>query len=145
MAQKRGDPYRNFNFLVDFGAGDPVGFCEVVLPEGSIAVVEYREGSDKLNVARKLPGRAHLGNVVLRRGFAGDLSLYAWWNGLRHGAQDFRAVRIELLSEDRSSTVAAWHLRRAWPVRIAFGPLRGLGDEVLVETLELAFDDFELE
>ena len=29
-----------------------------------------------------------------RRGFAGDLSLYAWWSGLRHGAQDFRAVRV---------------------------------------------------
>ena len=81
---------------------------------------------------------------MLRRGFAGDLSLYTWWNDLRHGAQDFRAVRIELLSEDRSSVVAAWLLHRAWPVRIAFGPLRGLGDEVLVETLELAFDDFEL-
>ena len=117
----------------------------------AIAVSLAREGATVI-VNGRAPGAVDEAVAAMKAetkgdviGFAGDLSLYAWWNGLRHGAQDFRAVRIELLSEDRSSAVAAWHLRRAWPVRIAFGPLRGLGDEVLVETLELAFDDFELE
>ena len=145
MAIRRDDPYRNFNFLVDLGAGDPLRFAEVLLPEGSIAVVEYREGGERSNGARKLPGRPHFANVVLRRGFAGDLVLYDWWNEIRNGGQDFRTVRIELQTEDHSQVVASWTLHRAWPARIAFGPLRGLGDEVLVETLELAFDTFELE
>jgi phage tail-like protein len=82
---------------------------------------------------------------VLRRGFVGDLGLYAWWNEIRNGLQDFRTVRIQLESEDHADVVASWLLRRAWPTRIAYGPLRGLGEEVLVETLELAFDSFELE
>jgi phage tail-like protein len=144
MATRRDDPYRNFNFLVDLGAGEPVRFAEVMLPEGSIAVVEYREGGERSNGARKLPGRPHFGNAVLRRGFAGDLSLYAWWSEIAKGVQDFRTVRIELQSEE-GDVVAAWKLHRAWPARLAFGPLRGLGDEVFVETLELALDGFELE
>jgi phage tail-like protein len=144
MATQRDDPYRNFNFLVDLGTGELVRFSEVLLPEGSIAVIEYREGGSKDNAARKLPGRPHFGNVVLRRGFVGDLSLYVWWNEIRNGGQDVRTVQIELQSEDRA-VVAAWRLHRAWPAQIAFGPLRGLGDEVLVETLELAFDSFEMD
>ncbi len=145
MATQRDDPYRNFNFLVDLGTGEPVPFEEVLLPEASVAVVEYREGGSKDNAARKLPGRPRFGNAILRRGFVGDLALYAWWNEIRNGGQDFRMVRIELQSEDRSAVVAAWLLRRAWPVRIAYGALRGLGQEVLVETLELACDSVELE
>ena len=145
MATKRDDPYGNFNFLVDLGTGEPVAFAEVVLPEATVEVVEYREGGSKDNASRKLPGRPRFGNVVLTRGFVGDLGLYTWWNEVRNGVQDFRTVRIELQSEDHASVVASWVLRRAWPTRIAYGPLRGLGEEVLVETLELTFDAFELE
>jgi len=145
MATQRDDPYGNFNFLVDFGAGEGVRFSEVVLPEGSVAVIEYREGGDKDNAARRLPGRPRFSNVVLRRGFTADLTLYAWWNEIRNGVRDFRDVRIELQSEDHAAVVASWRLRRAWPVRIAFGELRGFGDEALIETLELTFESFELE
>ncbi len=45
MAVQRDNPYLNFNFLVDLGLGDELGFSEVEVPSGEIEVIEYREGA----------------------------------------------------------------------------------------------------
>jgi phage tail-like protein len=146
MAVKRDDPYRNYPFSVDLGEGEPVGFAEVLLGTARIEVIEYREGADKLLEARKLPGRATTENVVLRRGITGDLDLYRWWDAVRNGDVNARrTVTISLHTEDRSGVVLTWRLLRAWPAAISFGPLRGLGQEVAVESLELAYERLELE
>jgi phage tail-like protein len=150
MAIKRDRPYRNFNFLVDLGtgetAGPDAGFEEVLLPEARIDVIEYRNGNDKANEVLKLPGLARYGNVILRRGLIGSLSLYQWWNEVRNGNTGAsRNVVISLQSEDHSQVVMTWKLLRAWPVRYkAFG-LSGKGQEVAMEELELAFERLEIE
>ena len=46
MAVQRDNPYPNFNFVVDIGLGDEIGFSEVDLPAGEIEVIEYREGNE---------------------------------------------------------------------------------------------------
>ena len=61
-------PYRNFNFRVEIDGIADVHFAEVEIPTAAIAVVEYREGGDRVSASRKLPGRASFGNVVLRAG-----------------------------------------------------------------------------
>jgi phage tail-like protein len=150
MAIKRDRPYRNFNFLVDLGtgetAGQDAGFEEVLLPEARIDVIEYRNGNDKANEVLKLPGLARYGNVILRRGLIGSLSLYQWWNEVRNGNTGAsRNVVISLQSEDHSQVVMTWKLLRAWPVRYkAFG-LSGKGQEVAMGELELAFERLEIE
>ena len=68
MAVQRDNPYLNFNFTVDIGVGDQLGFSEVEAPSGEIEVIEYREGADRVNTARKLPGRAKYPNVTLSAG-----------------------------------------------------------------------------
>jgi len=141
---RRRDPYLNFNFVVALGGEEAAGFSEVVLPEGRLDVVEYREGNEPASGARKLPGRVHYSNVVLERGITGNTELYDWWRAVRDGNLLRRDVVITLLDEARKP-VQAWVLRDAWPVRLAFGVLEGLGDEVAVETLELAYASYELE
>lgn len=143
MPTKRDNPYGNFNFLVELGGEAAAGFSEVELPEGRIEAIEYREGADR-GAARKLPGRVSYGNVVLRRGLTGGTELYDWWRAVRDGQLDRRDVSIVLLNEAREP-VATWQLRDAWPTRLAFGRLDGRGNEVLIETLELAHEGFELE
>jgi phage tail-like protein len=145
MAVERDDPYRNFPFVVDLGDGTELGFSEVLLGASRIEPVSYREGADPANEARKLPGRATTDNVVLRRGITGDLSLYRWWNATRNGEPNVRrVVLVHLLAEDHSGPVYTWRLLRAWPSVIEFGPLRGLGHEIAVESLELAYDRLEV-
>lgn len=144
MALTRDDPYGDHSFHVDLGTGQVSGFSEVTLPEGSIDVIEYREGGDAR--VRKIPGQAKYSTITLKRGVVGALDLYQWWNQARtSGIAARRNVRIQLLSDDRSQVVLVWLLRNAWPVRYKFSGLNAKGKEVLVEVLELAFDDFEVE
>ena len=144
MPVRRNDPYLNFNFRVQLGGDEVAGFSEVVLPEGRIDVVEYREGTDKTLGARKLPGLVHYSNVVLKRGIAGDTGLNDWWHSVRDGSGLRRDVEITLHDEQQNA-VQRWLLRDAWPVRLAYGTLDGLGHEVAIETLELAYARFEVD
>lgn len=143
MAVQRDNPYPNHSFAVDLGTGDAIGFSEVDLPSGEIEVIEYREGNE-LARARKLPGLATYANVTLKRGVTGDLELFNWWRSVRDGQLLRRKVTITLLDEQRQP-VQRWVLRDAWPAKLDYSPLNALGNEVVIETLELAHEGFETE
>lgn len=150
MAVARQNPYGSFNFLVDLASGEgdsaDAGFSEVTLPELWVDVLEYRTGNDKLDTVRKLTGLEHTGNVVLKRGVIGSLSLYQWYDAVRNGdANASRTVRIHLQNEDRSAIVLSWKLLRARPVRLSWSVLDAAGSDLAMETLELACERVELE
>ena len=145
MPQRRDDPYLNFNFRVEIDGLEVAGFSEVQIPEGRIEAVAYREGTDTSSAARLLPGRVEWEPVVLRRGFAGDASLFEWWNERRAGqpvAQERgdRAPRRAAAARSRGGSI-----RRAWPSKLVGPNLRGLGNEVAIETLELSHEGIELD
>ena len=71
MPTARDDPYGRFNFLVELEGVARAGFSEVEGLGGEIDVIAYREGADRTNAPRLLPGLVHYPRVVLRRGFAG--------------------------------------------------------------------------
>jgi len=144
MPQRRDDPYLNFNFRVEIDGLQVAGFSEAQLPEGRIEVVAYREGGANTTAPRLLPGRVEFGPVVLRRGFAGDPALFQWWNDVVQGHVARRNVVIILLDEQRQE-VARWVIRRAWPSKWTGPDLRGLGNEVSIETLELTHEGIELD
>ena len=144
MAVQRDNPYLNFNFLVDLGLGDEMGFSEVEVRSGEIEVIEYREGGDRVNSARKLPGLTKYPNVTLKRGITGRTDLFEWWKAVRDGQIQRRNVTITLLDEQRQA-VLRWHLRDAFPVKIEGPSLNASGNEVAIETLELAHEGLEVE
>jgi len=141
---KRDDPYLGFNFVVELGGEVAAGFSEVDIGAAHVELVEYREGADRLNAVRKLPGLARYDNVVLKRGIAGDTAIWDWFDGVRDGSRDARDVRIVLLDEQRRP-VARWLLRDAIPVRWQGPTLHAAGNEVAIETLELAHERLEFE
>ena len=144
MAVQRDNPYLNFNFTVDIGVGDELGFSEVEGLSGEIEVIEYREGADRVNTARKLPGLAKYPNVMLKRGITGRTDLFEWWKSVRDGQVQRRNVTITLLDEQRQP-VLRWLLRNAWPVKIEGPALNATGNEVAIETLELAHEGLEID
>ncbi len=76
----------------------------------------------------------------------GSLDLYAWWDDVRNGDNAvLRTVQIHLLSEDRTGPVLTWKLHRARPAAISFGSLQAAGKNILLESLELAFERLEVE
>ena len=149
MAVLRDRPYGNYNFLVDLGSGaegPEAAFSEIVMPEATIDVIEYRNGNDKESGTRKIPGRVHYGNMILKRGVIGSLNLYQWWNQVRNGdVKSYRTVVIQLQNEDHTEIVMAWKLFRAWPARYQSSDLNAQGKDVLIEELELAFERLEIE
>lgn len=144
MAVQRDNPYPNHNFSVDVGLGDNTRFAEVELPTGEIEVIEYREGADKTSAARKLPGRVRYGNAVLRRGISGRLELFEWWKAVRDGTLDRRDVVITL-HDEQQQPVQRWVLRAAWPTKYDPSDLNAKGNEVMIETVELAVEGIDVE
>ena len=150
MAVLRDNPYGEFNFLVDLGTGDTegpeAGFQEISAIGMEVAVVEYRNGNDKLNSVRKLTGLNKASDVTLKRGVIGSLNLYQWLNQIRDGDQAAtRTVRIQLQNEDRTATVMTWILLRARIIKHVSGPLNAKGTDVAMEELTLAYERLEIE
>lgn len=150
MAVMRERPYTQFNFLVDLGDGDhdsvDAGFSEVVGLDVSVDVIEYRTGNSKVNEPIKLTGLTRVGDVTLRRGLIGSLTLWQWLGAVREGGPDaLRTVTIRLLDEDRSDVAMTWRLVGARPIRHVSGPLVGVGTDVAIEELVLACERIEIE
>ena len=150
MAVLRDNPYGEFNFLVDLGTGDTegpeAGFQEISAIGMEVAVVEYRNGNDRLNSVRKLTGLNKASDVTLKRGVIGSLNLYQWLNQIRNGDQAAtRTVRIQLQNEDRTATVMTWILLRARIIKHVSGPLNAKGTDVAMEELTLAYERLEIE
>jgi phage tail-like protein len=139
---QRTDPYRNFNFLVEIEGLGQAEFSEVLLPEASVDVIEYREGGE-VGAGRKLPGRIHFGNLVLRWGITTSRGLYDWWKTVQDGQTQRRNVSVILLDEGRNP-VKRWNFFSAWPVRYQVSALEAIGHGVVLETLEIGHEGMEL-
>jgi len=144
MPEARRDPYLNFNFLVQIDGDTVAGFREADLPEARIEVAAYREGNERSNTIRRLPGRVEYGPLVLRRGFAGDRTLFQWWRDVADGNLDRRNVVI-ILRDQSGRDVARWAFRDALPTKYSGPSFRAQGNEVAIESIELAVESMELE
>ena len=150
MATARDRPYVQFNFLVDLGSGNTegadAGFQEVSGLQTSVDVIEYRNGNSKINAPIKLTGLNRVGNVTLKRGLIGTLSLYQWLDDIRNGGNaGLRTVTISLQDEGHTSNVMQWRLINARIVKHSSGPLNARGQDVAMEEIEIAFERLEIE
>lgn len=147
MTTLRDRPFLNSHFLVDFGQGNRhglgQGFAEVEFPPFRIAPAEDHIAPDSEAAST---GTAHPEQrIILRRGVHGALDLYAWWHKARRGkAPSKRSLKIHLLAEDMETIVMTWHFHRVRPLSLSYSPLRAMEGTVLMETIELAFDAFEM-
>ena len=149
MAVLRENPYAQFNFLVDLGTGQTdgpeAGFQEISGLSMEVVVMEYRNGNDRENNPRKLPGLSRVSDVTLKRGIIGSLNLYRWINDIRNGDTSVRNVTIQLQNEDHTAVVMTWKLLRARIVKYTSGPLNAKGTDVAMEELVLAYERLEME
>ena len=138
----RKDPYGNFNFEVEIDGITQAGFAEVVMPEASVQVIQYREGNEP-NTVRKLPGLVSYGNIILKWGCSESTELYEWWKTVVDGHVARKNMSIILLVEGRNKA-KRWNVRNAWPVRYSIDALDAKGKDALIESLEIAHEGFEL-
>ena len=131
-------------FTAEFEGLEAGRFHQVSGLSIEVEVIEFSEGG--INIIRKLPGRAKYPNVVLKRGFTGDLALYNWANAkVLTGDVIRRSGVITMYNQASGEVVARYHIEDAWPTKWTGPTLQGSKNEVAIETLEIAHVGFKRE
>jgi phage tail-like protein len=144
----RENPYGRFNYTVSLGDGDPesvvAGFSEVSGLGLEVGYAEYRNGNEKANTPRRIPGVTRFPDVMLKRGVIGSDDLFAWIKGVSAGQTDPRTVVVTLLDEQREP-VAAWRLRQAQPRKWSGPDLQATSSDVAIEELVLVHEGIDFQ
>lgn len=131
----RSDPLRSFRFRLEIDGVQRAGFSECTGFDRSIDAIDYRQGSEPAR-ARKLPGLAKYGNVILERGLTDSTELYDWHRQIVNGDQVRKNVAIVVVDE-QGSEQARFEILEAWPCKYDSTELDAKSNDVGVETLEL--------
>jgi phage tail-like protein len=136
------DPLPAFSFMVEIDGLPSTRVAEVHGILSETETNEYRTGGDRGTM--KLPGKHHLGNVLLRRGLTGDQSWWEWRRTVVDGQVQRRSVALAL-QDDEGSEVLRVLLYDTWPVAWRLSPLNANGSEAAWEELELTVERIELD
>ena len=138
---QRIDPFGSTNFLVEIDGITRASFQQVSGFDSTIDVIEHREGGDNMT-PRKLPGMTKHANIVLKWGLATDDELYRWHRDVVRGVLQRRNGSIVLLDR-QGQEVVRWNFFNAWPSKWDGPDLNAEGNDVAIETLELAHEGIE--
>lgn len=137
-------PISKFHFQVDW-AGTRIGFTEVTGLDITTEVIEYRDGASPEFSKVKMPGQRTFSNITLKRGtFAGDNEFYTWFNTVNMNQIERRNLTISLLNENHEPVVV-WKVKNAWPLKVTPTDLNADGNDVALETLELAHEGLTIQ
>jgi phage tail-like protein len=137
-------PQPNFHFTVEWG-GTKIGFTEVSGLSMEAKPIEYRAGGSPEYHTQKMPGQVVFSNVILKRGItAGDNEFFAWFNTRSLNTIERRDISIKLLDENHNP-VMVWRIRNSFPVRLSYGTLNAMGNDVALEELEITHEGMVVE
>ncbi len=137
-------PLPVFHFKVDWG-GTKIEFSEVSGLNIEAQVIEYRDGASPEYTMRKMPGIVKYGNITLKRGiFKNDNDYYKWFNTIKMNTIERRDITISLLDEEHNP-VMVWKVKKAFPVKIEGPGLKASGNEVAIESMEIAHEGLTIE
>jgi len=134
-------PMPKFRFEVDLDDNlRGISFQEVSGLDKDSQVIEYRNTNSPHFSTIKMPGIAKYGNVTMKRGvFVNHNSFWQWHQQLKMNKVKRSTVVIRLLDEGGAVTMQ-WTLNNAWPTKITSTDLRSDGNEVSVDSLEIAHE-----
>jgi phage tail-like protein len=138
-------PMPKFRFEVDLGTDlKGVAFQEVSGMDVENQVIEYRKSNSPLFSVQKMPGIAKYGNITMKRGvFVNDNTFWNWHAEIKMNTIKRRTVLIKLLDEAGAVTMQ-WQLDNAWPTKITSTDLKSDGNEVAVDTIEIAHEQITI-
>jgi phage tail-like protein len=122
------------------------GFAEVSGLGQEFVVAEYRNGNERPNHVRKIPGMHKINDVTLKRGVVNSRDLWDWINQVRtQGIAGKRQVVITLLDE-ADKPVQKWKLGGVMPLKYTGPSLNGKGGtDVAMEELVLSAESIDAE
>jgi len=139
-------PTPKFSFVIDIpGVAMNVKFQEVSGLDVEAQPIEYRRGTSPNFSTIKMPGIRKSGNVTLKRGvFRQDNDFLAWFETIKRNTAKRSTITIRLLDESGNTTMT-WTLASAWPQKISSTDLKASGNEVAIESIEIAHEGLTIE
>jgi len=134
--------YRSFQFLVEID-NVGIGCQEVGGLDATIDMTEYREGGMALGTV-KLPGQTKHSNLSLKRGYTNDKQLYTWFEDVMTGRTEKIRRHISVIQIDMNGKeVFRGNLYNAFPVKYTGPAFNAKGNDLSIETLEVAYERIE--
>jgi phage tail-like protein len=149
---QRVDPYRNFNFLVEIDGITQAGFMDCSGFGANTDPIEYREGNENPGTdpktMRKLPGMTKYNNITLKWGLTDSKELYEWYRDVSKGKDlvknKLRKSGSIIVLDLEGQEKVRWNFKNAWPTKWDGSDFTSKGNDVAVETLEIAHEGIEL-
>lgn len=133
-------PVARFSFQVSWGSQVKIPFQEVCGLNTETQVIEYRHSNSPAYSTIKMPGIKKYGNVTLKKGtFVTTNAFWTWYSQIQMNTMARSTVVIQLLDE-RAQPAMTWTLTNAWPTKISTADLKSDGNEVAIQTIELAHE-----
>ena len=137
-------PLPVFHFTVQWG-GTRIGFSEVTGLTQENQAIEYRDGSFPEYSSIKMPGLRKFSNVTMKRGIVkADNDFFKWLSTVKLNQVERRDVVVSLLNENHEP-VMTWKIHNAFPVKVEGPGLKASGNEVAIESIEIAHEGLELQ
>jgi len=136
----RQDPYGEYNFKVEIDGLIVAGFKECSGIEISQDAGDYREGTDKTLVMRRLPGLITSQNITLKRGVIDSDVLWSWQQTVASGNVERKNVTVSLYDDAQREVAVEWVFQNCWPTKWTGPSLDAQTNEVAIEALEIAHE-----
>lgn len=136
-------PRPAFHFQVSLGS-EKVEFSEVSGLTQEVQLIEYRTGASPDYSTIKMPGLHKYNNITLKKGVMdNDNKFFDWLNTVKLNTITRKDIVISLLNEEHKP-VMTWSAINAWPVKVEGPSLKASGNEVAIESIELAHEGLTL-
>ena len=132
-------PIPKFHFQVKWDS-EVMSFQEVSGLDVEAQIIEYRAGDSKKFSTVKMPGIQKFGNITMKKGvYKSDNKFWDWFSQIKMNTIKRVPVTISLLDETGAPTMV-WTLENAWPTKITGTDLKSDGNEVAIESIEIAHE-----
>ena len=137
-------PIPKFYFQVKWDS-EVMSFQEVSGLDVEAEKIEYRHGDSPQFSKISMPGMKKSGNVTMKKGvYKSDNKFWDWFNQIKMNTVKRVPETISLLDEAGAPTMV-WTLANAWPSKITSTDLKADGNEVAIETIEVAHEGITID
>ncbi len=125
----------NFKFRIEISSISGGAFRAIDGLGATTELIEYQGGGDMF--ARQIPGRPKVAPITLKKGWVVNAALWNWMRDTMDGKFTCHNVSVVLMDDDGQTDVARYELTQCWPSSWKGFQLDGMGNEAMVEELEL--------
>jgi phage tail-like protein len=104
-------------------------------------VIEFKDGGGSSSF---LPGNTKYSNIKLSRGFTGDTALWEWYTSSTQGGHVARVNGLVSVMNRGGQEIARFNFMRGWPRKYDGPSLNAGGNDVAIESIEIAHEGLTL-